>query len=130
MKTCRACNGQVPENRLAPCPLCGKSKGFAFERQPAPEIVTVRDTVSWTGNITVIDKIPIRDESKQRRNLVIMLISVTLSGIFPFEEKIYTPFVMLTVFLLSSIAFAYTDYMTRHRRMKKSSKDKVEDYKT
>ncbi|MCH7647102.1 MAG: hypothetical protein IIA83_00635 [Thaumarchaeota archaeon] len=126
MKTCRACNGQVPESRLAPCPLCGKSEGFSFDRSPKPEKVTSDDSVQWVMEGTRDIEIPIRHEKRNRGYLIIMLVSVILSGSFEFVENSITPFVMLTIFFISSIPFFVSDIMLHRRKVKIHSEKGME----
>lgn len=65
------------------------------------------DSVQWVLEGTRDIEIPIRHEKRNRGYLIIMLVSVILSGSFEFVEKSITPFVMLTVLFISSIPFLY-----------------------
>lgn len=126
MKTCRACKGQVPESRLAPCPLCGKSEGFAFGRDMPPEIVSSGGSAQWVLEGTRDIEIPVRHEKRNRGYLIIMLVSVILSGSFEFVEKSIAPFVMLAVFFISSIPFFVLDIMLHRRKVKIHSEKGME----
>jgi hypothetical protein len=123
MKTCRGCGGQVPESRLAPCPLCGKSKGFSYGRGILEPHIPVGDTVRWKGEITETTIIETNYPKRRIIALIIMVASVTLAGIFKLEYEGYTPFVMLATFFLTSIPFFWKDFMKQKQRVHKSSEN-------
>jgi hypothetical protein len=123
MKICRGCGGQVPESRKAPCPLCGESKGFANDRGIVESHISVGDTVSWEGEITQTTIIETNYPKRRIIALIIMVVSITLAGIFKLEDEGYTPFVMLATFFLTSIPFFWKDFMKQKQRVHKSSED-------
>lgn len=104
MKTCKACNGKVPENRTAPCPLCGKSMGFHIHRHNEDSI-PIQDRVDWKGSFARIV------EGKLRHLVFISPgISVLLAVFFTPALKLYIPFSILAPIMLGVFSFIVDDF--------------------
>jgi len=126
MKKCRDCGEDVDSKTKAPCPHCNSSKGFATSVVVIEPPIGITDTVDYVqeGHRDIV--VPARHEKRSRVYLIILIISVTLSGSFPYRDEWVTPFVMMAVFLLGSAGFFWPDYMLHRRKVRITPKKGME----
>ena len=126
MKTCLNCEKEVDSKTKVPCPHCNSSKGFATSVVMNESLIVVTDTVDWVQEGHRDIEVPVRHEKRNRVYLIILIISVTLSGSFPYKDEWVTPFVMMAVFILGSVGFFWPDIMLHRRKVKITPKKGME----
>lgn len=126
MKTCLNCGKEVPEITKAPCPFCNESKGFGNARSPDVEVIGLSDSATWRIDGHRDIEVSVRHEKKYRVFLIILIVSVTLSGSFAYDDSWITPFVMLAVFFLGGAGFFWPNIMLHRRKVKITPKDGME----